>query len=304
LLLTGIVMSNEGNTVTTVPRILIANDQEWTARSLGSILAAEGYEVIRAFTGRQAFERALDSRPDLIVLDTQLPDINGPEVCRRLRAQPSIGWVVPIILTTAGSNGRSRMMEAMEAGAWDFATQPFDGPMLLARIRTYINAKASYDAVMAKATVDPITGTYNRRGLELKLTELWAEARRRHETVTCLVISPRNPKLAAALEAGDELARMLANALRASVRASDAVARISALDFAVMAPNLDREVALRVLDRLHDQLAALGGKTDIPLRTGIATVDTADGMDADGLLQRATAAVDWTSADRPVAVNE
>ena len=159
-------MSSDSNSQMNVPRILIANDQEWTARSLESILAAEGYEVIRAFTGAQAWERALDTRPDLIILDTQLPDISGPEVCRRLRSNPVIGWSVPIIITTAGSNGRARqVVEAMEAGAWDFATQPFDGPLLLARIRTFLQAKAAYDASRADATLDSATGLYNRRGL-------------------------------------------------------------------------------------------------------------------------------------------
>ena len=87
-------MSSDSNNQLAAPRILIANDQEWTARSLESILAAEGYEVIKAFTGAQACERALDARPDLIILDTQLPDISGPDVCRRLRSHPTVGWSV------------------------------------------------------------------------------------------------------------------------------------------------------------------------------------------------------------------
>lgn len=297
-------MSSDSNNPMNVPRILIANDQEWTARSLESILAAEGYDVIRAFTGAQAWDRALEARPDLIVLDTQLPDISGPEVCRRLRSHPVIGWSVPVIITTAASNGRARQVEAMEAGAWDFATQPFDGPLLLARIRTFLQAKAAYDASRSDATLDSATGLYNRRGLSHRLSELCSDARRRREPITCLVISAHPPELVEALEMAEETALSVAQALRASVRGSDAVARLSALDFAIMAPSLDRDTALRVLDRFQRHLAAAQGEGAIPVRSGIATIDADESLDADQVLRRATTAVDWAAADRAVTVSD
>lgn len=297
-------MSSDSNNLPSVPRILIANDQEWTARSLESILAAEGYEVIRAFTGHQALERALDTRPDLIILDTQLPDISGPDVCRQLRANPIVGWSVPIILTTAGSNGRTRVLEAMEAGAWDFATQPFDGPLLLARIRTFLQSKAAYDASRADATLDSATGLYNRRGLAIRLSELWADARRRREPITCLVISAQPPEIVEALEVAEETALSVAQALRTAVRASDAVARLSPLDFAIMAPSLDRDTALRVLDRFQRHLAAAHSDGCIPLRTGITTLEPSDDLDAEQLLRRATTAVDWLAVDPTVTVGD
>ena len=134
-------------------RILIVNDQEWTVRSIESILAPEGYEVVRAFTAQQALDRVAATHPDLILLDTQLPDLGGPDLCRKLRRDPAVGWFVPIILTTAGPNGRTRQLEAMEAGAWDFSAQPFDGPALLSRIRTYLKAKEAYDQVRADAAL-------------------------------------------------------------------------------------------------------------------------------------------------------
>lgn len=297
-------MSSGSNTNPSVPRILIANDQEWTARSLESILAAEGYEVIRAFTGRQAWDRALDTRPDLIILDTQLPDISGPEICRRLRGHPIVGWSVPIILTTAGSNGRSRAAEALEAGAWDFQSQPFDGPLLLARIRTFLQSKAAFDASLADATLDAGTGLYNRRGLSLRLSEIWADARRRRDQVTCLVISAQSPETEHALDRAESTAFAVAQALRGAVRGSDAVARLSPLEFAVMAPSLDRDGALRVLDRFQRHLAASHGEGGVSLRTGIATLDAGDNVDAEQLLRRATTAVDWAAPDPSLAVSD
>jgi PleD family two-component response regulator len=296
-------MSSDGHTVQSVPRILIANDQEWTARSLESILAAEGYEVIRAFTGNQAFERALDSHPDLIVLDTQLPDISGPEVCRRLRGHPAFGWMVPVILTTAGPNGRARMLEAMEAGAWDFATQPFDGPLLLARIRTYLNAKRTHDLVRAEAAFDVETGAYNRRGLAGRLSEIWSDARRRGEPITCLMISAHVPHLEPAVAEARTIAADLVGAIRAAVRGSDAVARLDAFQFAVMAPSLDREAALQVLVRVQRQLTGRVG-TEVPIRIGVATIEPAEGASPEQLVEQAAHAVAWAESDRPLVVNE
>ncbi len=72
----------------TSPLVLIANDQEWSARSLESILAPNGYAVVRAYTGHQALERVRTSEPDLIILDAQMPDMHGFEVCRTLRSDP------------------------------------------------------------------------------------------------------------------------------------------------------------------------------------------------------------------------
>ena len=70
------------------PLVLIANDQEWSARSLESILGPHGYSVVRAYTGQQALERARTSLPDLIILDAQMPDMHGFDVCRSLRSDP------------------------------------------------------------------------------------------------------------------------------------------------------------------------------------------------------------------------
>ena len=124
-----------------VAKILIANDNEWAARSLESILAPEGYEVVRVYTGDQAVTRAVELKPDLIILDMQLPDISGFEVCRTLRADCRVGWSTPIIVTTAAVGSRSRVQQAIEAGAWDLQTQPFDAPLFLRRVAVYLRAK-------------------------------------------------------------------------------------------------------------------------------------------------------------------
>src|ERR1043165_6647026 len=80
------------------PLVLIANDQEWSARSLESILGPSGYSVVRAYTGQQALERARATQPDLIILAAQMPDMHGFDVCRALRNDPRFSATTPIII--------------------------------------------------------------------------------------------------------------------------------------------------------------------------------------------------------------
>lgn len=131
--------------------ILIANDQEWTARSLESVLAPHGYEILRAFTGQQALDRARSGQPALILLDAQLPDIHGFDVCRTLRGDPLVGPGVPVIITTAGPSGRQQKLEATRAGAWDFFGQPLDGELVLAKVETFLRAADALRSIRAES---------------------------------------------------------------------------------------------------------------------------------------------------------
>ena len=122
-------------------RVLIGNDQEWSARSLESVIVPLGCEVIRAFTGRQVLDAAQNNVCDLVLLDTQLPDIHGFDVCRQLRSPAFLGAGTPIIMTTSGPAGRAQRLEALRAGAWEFLAEPMDVDLLLPRLSTFIEAR-------------------------------------------------------------------------------------------------------------------------------------------------------------------
>jgi PleD family two-component response regulator len=174
----------------------------------------------------------------------------------------------------------------MEAGAWDFATQPFDGPLLLARIRTFLQAKAALDASLSDATLDSATGLYNRRGLARRLPEMWADARRRGEGITFLAFSVQPPEVLQTFHLGSDAAVSIAHALRASVRASDTIARIWPLEFAILSPGLDEVEARRVIERVQRFLAVALGAGAVPMRTSIIALRTDEPLYPDQLLQR------------------
>lgn len=240
-------------------RILIANDQEWAARSVETILVAEGYEVQRAYTGRQALQRALERPPDLIILDTQMPDLSGPEVCRQLRLDPRIGTSTPILLSTAGPAGRQQRIEAHQAGAWEFYGQPLDPELLLLKIRIYLAVKATADQLSEDALLDELTGLYNTRGVLRRTDELVADARRLHREVSLVTLSLDDPTRATVLEEAAALARRVGRVVRGVVRAADVVGRIGPLRFAIVSAGSPREGAEKLADRLIAALHGVGG---------------------------------------------
>jgi two-component system, OmpR family, KDP operon response regulator KdpE len=111
-------------------RILVVDDEAAILRAVGAGLSTRGYEVLRAATGQQALELAIDETPDVVVLDLGLPDMDGLEVCRRLRAWTS----VPIVVLSADDAERRKVL-ALDEGADDYVTKPFSMSELLARVR-------------------------------------------------------------------------------------------------------------------------------------------------------------------------
>src|SRR5258708_6419703 len=95
-------------------RILVVDDAPASVRVLEAMLSAQGYEVVTASGGRAALEQVVATSPDLVLLDIQMPDLDGYEVCRHLRQQPSSALLPVVMLTAAGTEER---LTAIEAGA-------------------------------------------------------------------------------------------------------------------------------------------------------------------------------------------
>lgn len=120
-------------------RILVVDDISKNLQVVGTILRNEGYHVMPATSGLQALERVSAQPPDLILLDLMMPEMDGLEVCSRLKADPFTRQI-PVIFLTA-SNEMDHLMKGFEAGAVDYITKPFNAPELLARVRTHLELK-------------------------------------------------------------------------------------------------------------------------------------------------------------------
>lgn len=130
-------------------RILVVDDTPSNLRLLEDLLRSEGYEVMTASSGPEALERVTRDGPDLVLLDVVMPDLDGFEVCRLIRADPKT-TLLPVILVTALYPGEERV-KGLEAGADDFLTQPVNRHELLARVRSLLRIKLLQDAVQAHA---------------------------------------------------------------------------------------------------------------------------------------------------------
>ncbi len=242
------------------PLVLIANDQEWAARSLDSLLGPKGFAVVRAHTGHQALEMARTTRPDAILLDAQLSDIGGLELCRMLRDDPQVSGATPVIVISHSPGGRSERLEAFSAGAWDFCTQPLDGEALVLKLSTFVRGKREADSLRDESLVDEATGLYNMRGLARRAQEIGAEATRLGHALTCVAFATMAD--AAANDPASEvdvrrIAEHVGAICRQQGRLSDAIGRLGQNEFGVVAPSTNERGAALMVKRLQTAIESL-----------------------------------------------
>jgi two-component system, cell cycle response regulator DivK len=122
-------------------RILIVEDQEDNRTILRDLLGAAGYELIEAVDGAEGVKLALEEKPDLILMDIQLPRLDGYEATRRIKSEPSLKATPIIAVTSYALSGDEA--KARAAGCDDSVTKPFSPRELLGKVREYLGGKAS-----------------------------------------------------------------------------------------------------------------------------------------------------------------
>ncbi len=125
------------------PKILVVDDEPKNIRVLQIQLKANGYTVLTATSGQEALEQVKADVPDLILLDIMMPKMDGFEVCRRIRGDESTQFI-PVVMVTALSDKEDRI-KAIEVGADDFISKPFDSHEALARVRSLVRIKQYHD---------------------------------------------------------------------------------------------------------------------------------------------------------------
>jgi len=134
-----------GAELRTPARVLIADDNPDNREIFQTRLATQGYEIVVATDGEEALSFAREYTPDLLLLDVMMPKIDGVDVCRTLRADPSLPFI-PIIMITAKSSTQD-VITALEAGADEYLTKPVDHAALVARVKSMLRLKALADTV-------------------------------------------------------------------------------------------------------------------------------------------------------------
>lgn len=133
------------NSGSTGSYVLVVDDIPRNLQIVGTMLRNAGYAIMPATSGAKALEGVRVQLPDLILLDLMMPEMDGLEVCRRLKADP-LTQAIPVIFLTA-SNEMEHLVQGFEVGAVDYVTKPFNPPELLARVRTHLELKHARDTI-------------------------------------------------------------------------------------------------------------------------------------------------------------
>jgi len=292
--------SGEGSTL--APLILVVDDQEWTSRSIESILQPRGHAVVRAYTGEQALQLVGKVAPDAILVDFQLPDMDGIDVVAELRRSPTVSPATPILVVTSSKLTRAARLSALSAGVWDVLRHPVDAEEFVLRLDSFIRVKQSADRLREDGLADPVTGFYNAQGILRRAREISADARRLERAVACVALGGDlfdDREVGTPDDLGADEVELI-EALRTVTRVSDAVGRLSTGEFVVVAPGADSAGAARLIDRMRETLEEAGRserrrdaveRLQRSLRGGYYSASVNSPADPEEMLLRATKAL-------------
>ena len=241
------------------PTILVVDDMTTTLLLLHDLLK-DTYEVKIAKSGAKALE-ILESPNDidLILLDIEMPDINGYDVCRKIKNNETIKNI-PIIFIT-GRTSQEDEEYGLNLGAIDYITKPFNKAIVKLRIKNYLNLKIKNDMLEKLSMYDGLTNIRNRRFFDETFEKTFNEIKRDKKSLAVLMIDidffkPYNDNYGHGQ--GDETLRKVAKALEKTIkRASDFVARYGGEEFVILLKNIDKTGLQTVANNLLEAIREL-----------------------------------------------
>jgi two-component system cell cycle response regulator len=250
--------------------ILVVDDSRTQLDWLVQVLSREGYRVVTAMDGRDAIRRVRSDPPDLVLLDMILPDMDGLEVLRIIKARGEDEFI-PVILLSVKSDLDSRV-SGLRIGADDFLAKPFADAEVLARSAAMLRIKGLQDQLRdAKAKLqlasitDGLTGLYNHRHFQDELRKEVNRAQRYSDPISLIMIDLDHFKRVNdrfGHPFGDQVLKETANLIRASLREPDISARYGGEEFAIILPKTHLTGALTVAERIWRGMATKAHHAD------------------------------------------
>lgn len=284
-------------------RVLVADDDLTSRTVLAAMLAKEGHQVEAVVNGAEAWKILQQpDAPELIILDWVMPEMNGPDVARRVRSLKT--EKPPYILMLTARDQKADIVAGLEAGANDYVTKPFDGGELCARLgvgRRMIEMQtallSSQQALAHQASHDSLTGLLNRRSILDKLQSEFARASRKGEewgVGVCDLDHFKGVNDSHGHQTGDDVLRGFAAILIDNLRAYDSAGRIGGEEFLVIAPALAKTDSVSLFRRLcvkvaTSKITTRSGLLSITVSIGVASA--MPGTTADDMLAAADAAL-------------
>ena len=252
-------------------RILVVDDHEDNIELLRARLEAWGYNVDAAHDGAQALDMVHRAPPDLILLDVMMPSVDGNEVARRIKQNPSLPFI-PIIMQTALDSTESKV-EGLEAGADDYITKPIEFAELKARLRSMLRIKRLQEELEERerqlleanerlrhmSRTDGLTGLDNRRYVEQQIDLMFAHGERLSEPLSCVMCDLDRFKSVNdefGHHAGDAVLKQFATILKREAREIDRVGRYGGEEFIVLLPGTVLDAAVTFSERVRKAVEA------------------------------------------------
>jgi diguanylate cyclase (GGDEF)-like protein len=247
----------------TAGRILVAEDSLVIRTVVSDQLEDEGYEVVQAGDGESALTQCAITRPDAILLDIEMPGLDGHQVLARLKADADLRDIPVVFLT--GRTSTADMVAGLRAGAHDYLKKPFEPAELIARVGGAVRIKRLQDELRVRneqldrlSRIDGLTGLANRRHIDEQLRREVSTAVRHHQSIAVLMLDIDHFKRVNDLEghpAGDEVLRVFASRVQSACRDGDTPGRWGGEEFVVIAPQTDVSGAMTLAERIRSLVA-------------------------------------------------
>ena len=268
--------------------ILVVDDQPINIQVIYQILGNQ-YKILMATSGAQAIKVCTDSMPDLVLMDVLMPEQDGLETCRQMKAQESIADI-PVIFVTAAQQ-QEEEDACWQAGAVDFIQKPVNANTLRHRVNAHLTLKKQSDLLRSLAFMDGLTHVYNRRYFDQFLQKQLAACNRHQLPLSLLLIDIDHFKLYndhLGHLAGDDALRRVAAAMKSCcLRPNDLIARYGGEEFVAVLPDTTAQGASMVAEKILTAVTGLAITHPaaqlgiISVSIGIATANQQRGYDSD-----------------------
>ncbi len=237
--------------------ILIVDDDPMNINVLSEILE-DKYDILFATNGRDALRIAQKETPDLIILDIIMPEMDGYEVCRKLKANPDVSNI-PVIFVTGLANVADET-EGLKVGAVDYITKPISPPIVLMRVSNHMKLTRALAKLSELSSTDGLTNLANRRHLDARLAKECSGIRQPITPLSLILLDIDYFKIfndTYGHMAGDnclkEISRILSHAVQ---RSSDLAARYGGEEFCCLLPLSNHENAMLIANKIRENILA------------------------------------------------
>ncbi len=237
-------------------KVLVVDDDATVRRLVTHLLRGGQYATMEAADGAEALQTVLRERPDIVLTNWEMPHMDGPTLCGRIRAA-DLPYYVHVLLLTARNTPES-VVQGLQSGADDYLTKPVQRAELLARLNTARRIVAANRQTARLARTDALTGLLTQRSFFEHLYHHFSLAKRHGRALACAVVDLDYFKRINDVHghlAGDLVLRTVADLLRRTSRESDIVSRHGGEEFCALLPDTDESGAERWAERLREMLA-------------------------------------------------